>query len=159
MFNLSFEYWGILLLSLIPALLNVGISAYVMFWMAPNRINKTFSLFVLLLAIIQFCDGFMQMSINEETAMLWARSSNTILLFFCPVGLLFTLRFTGWYKKIPSSTLFSLLFLPPIVLQLLTTAHINAYVIEKSEKWHWVLNPQPSLEAGVIYSWIIGGPF
>lgn len=154
--NLNFNHWGIFLLSIIPALINVGIFIYAVFFLPQNKINKSFSLFVLLLGIAQTIDGLMRMSISAETAMVWCRMSTAPFLFAISFGLLFTLRFTGWNKKIGESKFFVLLFLPPILFEFLMIARLDKYTIVKSERWNWIANPESTPVTNSIVLWMGG---
>lgn len=155
-FNISFEHWVVFLLSLIPAIINVGVFIYVTFYLSPTRVNQTFSLFVFLLGLIQILDGLMRMSLTADTAMFWVRAGSALYLFVCPIGLLFVLQFTGRFQKIHRQSLFSLLFLPAILLELLTSNHFDQYTIAKSQTWNWVANPEPTAITNVMFGWIVG---
>ncbi|MGZ3861594.1 MAG: PAS domain S-box protein [Bacteroidia bacterium] len=159
LFDFNFDRWYIFLLFLIPAVINLSIFLYLSFFVPLNRTNRIFSLFVLLLGIGQACDGFMHMSNIAQTAMLLGRSSNAIYIFICPIGLLFTLRFTKWHKMLPASLDFILLFVPSIVLHFIAMAHLDTYSIIKSGYWKWVLNPEPSFITNIIYAWMVGTTF
>lgn len=154
--NLNFTHWGLFLLSIIPALINIGIFMYAVFFLPQNKTNKAFFLFVLLLGIAQTVDGLMRMSLSAETAMIWCRMSTAPFLFAISFGLLFTLRFTGWYKIIGDSKLIVLLFLPPILFEFLMIARLDKYSIVKSEQWNWIANPESTPVTNSILLWMCG---
>lgn len=99
-------------------------------------------------------DGLMRMSVSAETAMEWTRISIAPSVFIIPFGLLFTLRYTGWNKKIPKMSLLLLLFLPSMLIELMVIARLDKYFIVKSEKWNWIVNPEPTMVTNAIYLWI-----
>ena len=156
MFSLNFNHWGVFLLSIIPALINLGIFAYAVFFLTQNKVNKAFFLFVLLLGIAQTVNGLMRMSNSAETAMIWCRMSTAPFVFAISFGLLFTLRFTGWNKRIGDSKLFVLLFLPPMLLEFLMIARLDKYTIVKSDRWNWIANPESTPVTNSIFLWMSG---
>jgi PAS domain S-box-containing protein len=151
-FNINFGYWQPLLLSFIPALINIGIFIFVSFFMTSNRTNKVFAIFVLLIGIVQVQDGLVHMSTTAETATLWAKNTCELYLFVCPLALLFALRFACWHKKIAPPFLLVLLFLPSIFLEMLTS-HISRFSIERSDRWNWIVNMKPSLTTDIVTGW------
>lgn len=156
LFSLNFNHWGVFLLSIIPALINFGIFFYAVFFLPQNKVNKAFFLFVLLLGIGQTVDGLMRMSISAETALLWCRMSTAPFLFAISFGLLFTLRFTGWNKKLGDSKILVLLFLPPMLFEFLMIARLDKYTIVKSELWNWIANPESTPATNTIFLWMSG---
>lgn len=154
LFSLNFNHLEVFLLSIIPALINVGIFIYAVLFLSQNKTNKAFFLFVLCLGIAQIVDGFMRMSVSQQTAMMWCRMSSSPFVFAVSFGLLFTLRFTSWDKKIKDSLVIVLLFLPPILLQLLMFAQLDKYVVIKSDRWNWIANPVSTITTDLIYLWL-----
>ncbi len=153
--NLSLDHWGVFLLFIIPALLDIGIFVYVFFFLPSNKINNAFSAFVLLLGIAQALDGLMRISASAETAMEWAKISGAPWVFMLPFQVLFTLRYTGWNKKIPNALLLTLLFFPAIIFELFITAGLGEVTIIKSETWNWIPNPKNTIITNVLYLWIV----
>lgn len=151
--NLNFDYLGIFLLFIIPALIDIGIFVYVFFFLSQNKTNKIFSAFVFLLGITQALDGIMRLSTTAETAVEWSKISAAPWVFISPLGLLFSLRYSGWHQKFSNNLLIVILFLPPILLEFLIIAGLNEVTIEKSEIWHWIANPKPSAATIIIYLW------
>lgn len=158
-FNLSFNNRKIFILSVIPALINLGIFIYASVFLIQNRTNRVFSVFVLLLGIAQLTDGLIHMSNSAETAMTWGRVSLVPWVFISPAGLLFTLKFSMWDKKISGSLLFSMLFLPAILFELIIAARLDRYTVVKSENWGWIVNPESTFATNAIYVWITGIAF
>src|ERR1035437_5695970 len=151
LFDLDFSRWNYTLLSLVPALINVGIFIYVSFFLAQNRTNNSFSVFVLLNGLWQTAEGFTRMSITAETAFEWAKISEVLLLLLLPFGILFILHFSKWYKKIPNNLLFPLLFLPTITLLFFVIARLDKFTMVKSEQWHWIANPESTFITLLVY--------
>jgi PAS domain S-box-containing protein len=69
-------------------------------------------------------------------------------------GLLFTLRFAGWFKAMPKMGLYILLFLPSILIEFMMVARLDTYVVSPSAYWNWVVNPLPTGITYAIHSWI-----
>lgn len=150
------NHLGVFLLFIIPALINLGIFIYAIFFLPQNRINRAFFLFVLLLGIAQTGGGIMRLNISEELARELPRMFAAALIFALSFGLLFVLRFTGWSKKIEDSKLFLFLFLGPILFNFIMIARLDKYIIIRSEQWNWIVVPEPTLISNSIYLWITG---
>lgn len=153
LFDLNFQHWGVLLLSIIPALINVGIFLFVIFYLPHNRINISFAIFVILLGIAQLTDGLMRMSGSIEVAMEWNKIASAPWPFITPFGLLFTLLFTRWNKKISDGALFILLFFPAMICEFVIILRLDKYTIVRSETWNWIVNAQPNLATSAIFIW------
>ena len=151
--NLNFDHWGVFLLFIIPALIDLSIFTYVFFFLPQNKTNKAFSAYVLLLGIAQALDGIMRMSTTAETALEWSKLTIVPWVFLTPIGVLFALRYTRWSKKIPQALLLALLFFPAIVFEFLIMAGFNKMVIIKSEYWNWIANPKDTVITNAIYAW------
>lgn len=156
LFDLNFEHWGIFLLSFIPAFINVGIFLFVVFYLPHNRINRAFSLFVILMGTAQAAEGLMRMSNTIEVAEEWNKISVAPWAFITPFGLLFTLHFTQWEKKISDGLLFILLFFPATIFEFLIIIRLDKYSIIKSEEWNWIVNPEPTFVTNALFLWICG---
>lgn len=154
LFDFNFHHWEIFFLSLLPALINLGIFVYVFFFIPQNRTNIYFALFVFFLGLGQLIDGFVQLSNTAETALQWVWISTTVWLFIMPFGLLFTLRFIGEKKKLKNPVIQAAIFFPSVFFALLTILHQGSYKIIRSEKWHWIANPAPDLITVSMLTWI-----
>lgn len=156
LFDLNFQHWGIFLLSVIPAFINLGIFLFVVFYLPHNTINRAFSLFVILMGTAQAAEGLMRMSNTMEIAEQWNKISVAPWAFITPFGLLFTLYFTGWEKKISEGLLFILLFFPATLFEFLIIVRLDKYSIIQSEKWNWIVNPEPTFIMNAFFLWICG---
>lgn len=154
LFDLSFDHWGVFLLSIIPALINVGLFMFIIFYLPHNKINNSFALFVILLGIAQAAEGFMRMGNSVEVATEWNKISNASWVFITPFGLLFIFYFTEWDKKISTGLLLILLFFPAIIFEFLMILRMDKYSIVRSEKWNWIVNPMPTKVTNAIFLWI-----
>ncbi len=153
-FDVNLHEWGLISFALIPALINIGIFVYSSLFLAKSATNRTFSVFVLLLALGQIADGFMRISNTEETALVWNRISIALWSFITPAGLLFTLYYARWHKKINPGILNLVLFLPAIACVLFILAQLNVYEIVPSETMNWIANPIPGSGSITVLTWI-----
>ncbi|MBC7382094.1 MAG: PAS domain S-box protein [Bacteroidia bacterium] len=156
LFELDFSRWDVILMSLMPAIINLGIFIYILFFLQQNLTNYIFALFVFLAGFCQISDGLVRMSVTQETALEWSRISGSFLLFVSPFGILFTLSVSKSLKYISNRFIFISLFLPPAILLLISIARLDKYSIISSETWHWIVNPLPFLTTKLIYIWISG---
>ncbi|MBS1635044.1 MAG: PAS domain S-box protein [Bacteroidetes bacterium] len=152
-FNLDFSRWEAILLCFFPGLVNIAIFVY-SYSFPKSRINNFFSIFVLLLALWQFSDGCIRISISADVAMQWSRISLKFLLFVIPFGILFMLRFSQWHKIISSKLTFVLLFVPTIFFYFILEAKQEQDKVVYSDYIYWVVNPQPTVITGLLYGWL-----
>lgn len=154
LFNLDFSRWEIILLSLVPSVINIFIFIYVSIRLPQNRTNFAFGSFVLLGALWQIGDGFVRLSISEQTAIEWYRVEMAFSLFVVPYGVLFTISSSAWYKKISNGIIFLVQFLPSIICLMLILTRQDQHNLVVSEHWFWVVKPEPTLTNFVIYGWL-----
>lgn len=154
LFNLDFSRWDVILLTLIPACINLGIFIYVLFFLPQNETNYIFSIFVFLIGCWQLEDGFVRMSVSAETALQWYRLSSAFTFFTFPFGILFIISISRGVESISNRFMFVSLFLPPIVLLLFIITRLDQYTIERSENWYWIVNPERNFATTIIYIWI-----
>lgn len=157
LFNLDFYRWEIIFLSVIPALINFGILAYVTAKFQKTKTNIYFSIFVFLLGMWQLTDAFIRFSRSEETASAWLRTSEVFLIFIIPAGILFILRFTKWEKKTPPNLIFLLFLLPAVIFQILIQARFDSFTIISSKTIYWITNPNPTPFTITLLLWIMSG--
>jgi PAS domain S-box-containing protein len=153
LFDLDFSRWGSTSITFVPAIINFGIFLYISFFLPRRRTNSSFSVFVFLLGMWQLANGFMRLSISAEAAYEWIKIEEVLLALLIPLGILFVLYFSEWYKKIPNNLTFPLLFLPTIISLFFIIARLNDLAIVKTENWHWVSNPKPTVISLLVYGW------
>lgn len=137
LFKLDLAHWPAILLSLLPALLNVFILIYVKVKFKGDKISKIFSFYLLAMIIYQFGDTFCRMSVTEETATLWYSILYLGLLFMVPLGVHFTLLFTGKKKIAGSLIAQTILYLPVPVFLIYTLLNRDAMRFMESSFWGW----------------------
>ncbi|CAN5899226.1 hypothetical protein BH11BAC7_BH11BAC7_24770 [soil metagenome] len=136
--GLSLTHWPAILLSALPALLNIFIFIYVRVKFPSDKISKVFSFYLIALISFQLSDTFLRMSTTLETATMWSSIFMFGVLFMTPIGLHFTLLFTG-KKKIADSFAFQLfLYLPVAVLLIMLLVGKTAFQFYPSDFWGWV---------------------
>lgn len=140
-----------IILTLVPALINFGLFSFAAFYLPKNRLNITFTLFVLMLGFWQLAEGFMHMSASAETALQWYRVSSVPSLGVCVLQIVLALLLTGWDEKIPPIVYYVVLGIPGLLLLMLLTDQLDHYRISSSALWHWVASPQLSFYTDVFY--------
>ena len=154
LFNLDFSRWEIILLSLVPSVINIFIFIYVSIKLPQNRTNFAFGSFVLLGALWQIGDGFVRLSISQQTAIEWYRVEMAFSLFVVPYGVLFTISTSSWYKRISNGIIFLVQFVPSIICLMLILTRQDQHNLEVSEHWFWVVKPEPTITNFIIYGWL-----
>lgn len=157
LFNLDFGRWEIVLLSLIPASINLGISLYSFLVLDKSKTTAYFSLFTLFLGLWGAGDGLMKMSQNAETAGEWNRISMVPALMYIPIGIQFVLCFAGWVKGNSFRILSILLFLPTLIFFVLVEGKFDENKIAQSDMVYWIVNPQPTPVNMSIFLWFALG--
>ncbi|MEO5644819.1 MAG: ATP-binding protein [Bacteroidia bacterium] len=136
--DLSLTHWLAILLSALPALLNLFIFIYVRVKFPSDKISRVFSFYLIALISFQVSDTFLRMSNTLEAATMWSSIFMFGVLFMTPIGLHFTLLFIG-KKKIADSFVFQLfLYLPVAVLLILLLVGKTAFQFYPSDFWGWV---------------------
>jgi len=135
---LQFDHWQAILLSSLPALLNLFIFFYVKINFPQDKTSKIFSLFLLALVVFQLGDTFERMSGTMEAAILWNCVFICGILFVSPLGLHFCLSFTGKKKYADSFAIQFLLYAPAIIFCILTFLNKEDYDFTASPFWGWV---------------------
>jgi signal transduction histidine kinase len=135
--NFQFDHWQAILLSALPALLNLFIFCYVRLSFTSDKTTKTFSLFLLALIIFQVSDTFIRMSPTVDMAMFWSSTLAIGVLLVTPLGLQFCLLYSGKKKYAESFTVQLLLFAPAVIFSILNFLH-KEYIFSPSAFWGWV---------------------
>ncbi len=136
--DLQLNHWQAILLSALPALLNLFIFIYVRIKFPDNKTSITFSLLLLALILFQLGDTFVRMSGSMETAISWNAIFSCGPLFIAPLGLQFCLLYTGRKKYAESFLVQFLLYTPSIILFVLILLNSDSYSFSASPFWGWV---------------------
>lgn len=153
--DLNFDHWQAILLSSLPALLNLFIFFYVKIKFQADKISKLFSLYLLTLIVFQLGDTFVRMSNSEATAVLWNNIFMIGVLFLAPIGVQFALLYTGKKKYAESFVVHFLLYAPAFVFLMLTFLNTNDYYYYPSSFWGWVYQ-DGTVSIGAIQGYWIG---
>lgn len=147
----DFSHPFAIMLTLVPALINFFIFLYVAVYLPKNQLNISFTLFLLLLAFWQMSEGFMHISVSEETSMQWYRVSGIPSLGVGVFEVLFALQFSGWHKRVPAVAYYVFLIIPGLFLTMSIAGHLDSYTISASPLWNWVASPDISVYTDILY--------
>lgn len=125
-----------------------------MFVLPSNRVNNSFSIFVLLIALWQTIEGLMRLMSNEVDIENWYKTSNIIALFVIPFGILFTLNLYKSNKRKAFKKLLAGLLLPSILISFYVHNSNNLVEISKSNLFVWNITPNLHLANIINYSWL-----
>lgn len=154
LFNLDFSRHDIIAMSFIPAIINVIIFGFILFFQPNNRLNLNFALFCLVVACWQFADAFMRLAYDQKTAEEWYYIMGVFALLVTPLAVIFIILYAKWEKRFNGKFILLTQFLPPLLFICLNTARPVTHAIIPSEKWHWIANPDQQLMTQIIYSWV-----
>lgn len=145
---------NILLLFFIPAIISLGLFAYSMFALPSNRVNNSFSIFVLLTAIWQSMECVIRFVSEIESIENWHKASNIVALFVIPFGILFTLNLYKSNKRKAFKTLFASLLIPSIFIALHLLMTDNLVEVTYSSMFIWRISPTLHSANIIAYLWI-----
>jgi signal transduction histidine kinase len=147
------------LLSLIPALLNLGIFFYLLFFVPRVKTTDIFCLFVLLLLLWQAEDTIVRLCDDVNLALFWVRILCIGWAGFAPVAFHFACRYTN-LKTHYSRFSLACIYVPFVVLYLLYIATSDTNVFVYDESWKWIVTPRPGtideLQRVLISAYVIG---
>lgn len=141
LFNLDFSRWQILLHSIVPALINFTILAYVSVKFLKTKTNIFFSVFVFILGCWQLTEGLMRLSISEDTASSWTRISELFSILLIPSSIFFVLFFIKCEEVIMYKLASFLFLIPAAILCVLVLGHYDSYTLVHSDTLFWITNP------------------
>ena len=153
--DFDLDNWEAILLSTLPALLNLFIFIYVRIKFPIDKVSRIFSLFLLALVVFQIGDTFLRMSNTIETAVLWNSIFTIGVLSIAPIGLQFCLLYTGKRKLAESFLVQFLLFAPVPIFIILTFLNQADYHFYPSSFWGWVYK-EDTISVGAVQGYWIG---
>lgn len=143
-------------LFIIPAFINVLLCVYVIFRFSGTTTNRIFALFVFMLAVAQFADGMMHLSVHQHQAELWQRLSFVPWVLITAAGTIFVLDFSQIKKLTHRNLHFPALLLPAFALEFLVASGMCQHSVVQSENWGWIANPIPSPSNNLVYIFVSG---
>jgi PAS domain S-box-containing protein len=136
------------LISLIPALLNLGILVYLLFYVPRVKTTDIFCFFVLLLFLWQAEDTIVRLCKDAVTALFWVQILCIGWAGVAPVLFHFACRYTS-QKLFHSRFSLVCLYLPFVVFYLLYIATCDTSVFTHRSGWHWIVTPRPGTADGI----------
>lgn len=133
--NFSFSHYPAVLLSAIPFCINIGLFIYVFFFLPKNKLNTTFSVFLITLCIWQLSNTMVRLSGSEEMVKLWYDMLNPLSHFMAPTALHFTLLFSNsrWFNR----WTLTVIYVPALFFMVTAIGGFNHYEISPSSFWKW----------------------
>lgn len=148
------SFSNLFLLFFIPALINLGLFVYSMFMLPNNRVNNSFSLFVLLISLWQLSEGIMHCIDEIAYIELWFKTTCIIALFVTPYGIIFALNLFSRKKRISFPILLLTLFIPSIVLAFWVHNSMDLIKVSSNDIWKWSVSPNDKLINKIAYFWV-----
>ncbi|MGZ5304610.1 MAG: histidine kinase N-terminal 7TM domain-containing protein, partial [Bacteroidia bacterium] len=154
LWNMSFANWPGILLALIPAVLNLFIFFFIMFRLPNRAVPRSFGLFTLALIFWQLDDSFGRMSLNANTASNWDNILSVGWIALGPVGVYFSMLYTG-RKHIANNNLILLsLILPAVFFEAYYSGNVYAELFTYSGIWGWVNEHDHTIIEILMIYWI-----
>lgn len=148
------HFFNIICLYFIPAGISLGLLVYSMFAMPSNRVNNSFSIFVLLIASWQSIEGIMRCTDNPVKIENWFKTSSIIALFIIPFGIVFTLNLYKSNKRRSFSKLFLGLFIPTLLISFYVHNSEGLVKLTPSKIFYYGINPSMHPANLVSYFWL-----
>ena len=154
LFDIDILNWKTLLLYLLPAAINFGIFIYAVFQLSKRGTNLIFAALVFVVGFWQTAEGFTRASENYTTALFWSNLCFISLMYVIPLGMLFTMNFLNWKKRLITQVVLFTQLLPALTFTFVIAGKYEKFSVVKSDIWNWVANPEPSLLNMIIYGWL-----
>lgn len=158
-FDLNLRLWPIVLLALLPALLNLGILAYVLARSKRNPLTYSFLLFVASLVVWQLSESLVRMSATAATATFWSNALAVGALLIGPFGVHFALLFTERRQWARSPLVWLLLYGPALAIEVLSRAGLNENNMVFRPTWGWTAALPTPLVGNLTGLWVAGLAF
>jgi PAS domain S-box-containing protein len=145
-YEFSLEHWPAVALALVPAILNLGLFAYVLVFGKRNTLTYTFAAFVGTLMVWQFSDAMIRLSADQASAQFWGAVLGLGALMIAPTGMEFTLQFIGRGDLVRRPLVLVLLWGPAVLIETATRAGLGRSQLAPNEPWAWAaVGPAPVL--------------
>ncbi|RYY89000.1 MAG: sensor histidine kinase [Chitinophagaceae bacterium] len=129
------------LLTFLPASVNLGIALYVFFYLPRNRITDIFGFSVLALMFWQISDGLYLGVETRRAAVLVDKVFSVSWLAMAPLGFHFACRYTG--SRLLKSPLFlAITYGPFFILHRLYISFVEESRLVRDPVWGWVITPE-----------------
>jgi len=136
------------LLAFVPALLNVGIVIYIVFFLPKGKTTDIFTLFVIALILWQLQDTVVRLCDTADEAKRWDRIFSVGWISFAPFAFHFICRYAN--LKIAGNRLFVIgLYLPFFIMYLMHISN-NEIVFKSLGNWGWINHPAPLSPEGIL---------
>ena len=136
----------IILLSFIPALINVSLFIYAFYFLKRGALVNAFALLVFSCAIWQISDSLIRFTDDIETASLIYRVLSFGVLFLLPSSLHFSLLYIDKFNKNNPSFLLTILYLPSILFYLFNLFSLPKGYFISDEFWHFMYVPSGAID-------------
>lgn len=130
------------LLAGIPALLNLSILVYLVFFVTRNKITSLFALLVFSLSLWQVEDILLRVLSHEESVQFWDSMLSLGWLSTAPLLLHFSLRFTGSIKP-QSRTLLLVVYILFLIFYTLYVSFAEPVPFTYHQFWGWQAQIRP----------------
>ena len=143
--NFSFEGWPAILLSLSPALVNIGILIYVQLFIKRSSLSITFLFFLLALILWRMQEVVLQICITREAARSWYHLFSICTNFIGATGLHFVLELVNKEKEWKKNYHLVAIYLPTFLFSMFFASGIEYMRFEHSQSWGWMFTPSHPL--------------
>ena len=142
-----------ILLAFIPALINVGIIFYLIFFLPRSKTTNIFTFFVIALILWQAQDTILRVCDTEVIAGFWYKALCVGWMYVGALSFHFAARYTG-SKKLYTTGALVCIYLPFFVLQSLAFASDNQLLFTHDKAWGWVYVPRPGTVDSIQRYWL-----
>ncbi|HEY6082626.1 MAG TPA: PAS domain-containing protein, partial [Chitinophagaceae bacterium] len=156
LFNFSFQDSTGFLVAFIPALIELILVIYILFFLPQNRTTRVFVLLTLSAALWQLDGAVKRIVVSAQAADTWDCIFSAAWIFIGPLSLHFSLLYSGIMKASKSTIPIVLIYLPAFIFMGIYGSHLYDHVFRYSPFWGWVNYHNRSLIDIMQICWISG---
>lgn len=153
-FSFDLSYWGVTMLSLLPALLTLYILIYAVYSAQKTWIPYTFAIFTSCLLLWQLSSGFMHLSPTLLHARAWSNVFIAGILILAPVCMHFVLQLTSYIRKLPFAFIHSSLYVPAFIFYVLYQLGVWHFELQRHPLWNYYQVPSQKSLSIFVAAWM-----
>src|SRR5258706_8941916 len=138
LFHFSFDNFVGFLIAFLPALCNLALLLYILFFLPRIHLTNIFALFTVTVFVWQLDDSIGRIVVSSQASYMWDCILCSALLFIAPLCLHFSMLYTQIIKSHSRRLFILLLYIPSFVFAALYQMHYYEHIFEYQQFWGWV---------------------
>ncbi len=154
LFHFSFQNGLGFLIAFVPALINLGLICYIVFFLPRNKITNVFALLTLCLFFWQITDSLERISIHAAAADAWDIIFCFSWSFVGPLSLHFSLLYSKRTRLCNSRPFMVLMYLPGFLFMALYRDHFYPHHFKYFPFWGWINGHNENIIDRLFIYWV-----